>query len=169
MKNEINSSSPRKGYLNNYTLKIGNRASLIQCEKEKAYGVLMTVNNEEIIKLYTEKSVADYTPEKVEIITDRKEHLRATFYNLPLKLLSENNELYAKSIYKSAKKLNFPQEYLKPNQRSASMNYSEAELSRYQVAKNISRLMKKKGFQTLSFNIRKPLLLILFFYTISPV
>jgi len=111
-KNGINSSNPRKGYLNNYTLKIGNRASLIQCEKEKAHGIIMTINDEEIIKLYAEKSVADYIPEKVEVVTETKEHIIATCYNLPLELLTGTNELYAKSLYKLAKKLNFPKEYL---------------------------------------------------------
>jgi len=112
IKNGISPSNPRKGYLNNYTLKIGNRASLIQYEKEKAYGIIMTVNDEEIIKLYTEKSVADYIPEKVEVVTETNEHIKATCYNLPSELLTGTNELYAKSLYKLAKKLNFPKEYL---------------------------------------------------------
>ena len=112
LKNGINPSNPRKGYLNNYSLKIGNRASLIQCKKEKAYGIIMTINDEEIIKLYAEKSVADYVPEKVEVITEANEHIMATCYNLPLELLEGTNELYAKSLYKLAIKLNFPKEYL---------------------------------------------------------
>ena len=112
IKNGISPSNPRKGYLNNYTLKIGNRASLIPYEKEKAYGIIMTVNDEEIIKLYSEKSVADYIPEKVEVVTETNEQLTATCYNLPLELLTGTNELYAKSLHKLAKKLNFPKEYL---------------------------------------------------------
>ncbi|MDN5204533.1 hypothetical protein QQ008_24285 [Fulvivirgaceae bacterium BMA10] len=111
-KNGINPSNPRKGYLDNYTLKIGNRASLVQCKNEKAYGIIMEVNDEEIIKLYAEKSVSDYIPEKVEIVTESNERLIATCYNLPLELLTRTNELYAKSLYELAKKLNFPKEYL---------------------------------------------------------
>ena len=112
IKNGIRPSNPRKGYLNNYTLKIGNRASLIQCEKEKAYGIIMTVNDEEIIRLYAEKSVADYIPEKVEAVTETNKHLTVTCYNLPIELLTGTNKLYAKSLYDLAKKLNFPKEYL---------------------------------------------------------
>ena len=112
IKNGVSPSNPRKGYLNNYTLKIGNRASLIQCEKEKAYGIIMTVNDEEITKLYAEKSVADYIPEKVEAVTETNEHLTATCYNLPIELFTGTNKLYAKSLYDLAKKLNFPKEYL---------------------------------------------------------
>ena len=49
LRNGIHPSNPRMGYLNDYGLKIGNRASLIPCEKEKAYGIVMTTNHEEII------------------------------------------------------------------------------------------------------------------------
>lgn len=112
VKKGISPSNPRKGYLNNYTLKIGNRASLIQSKNEKAYGIVMTVNDDEVVKLYAEKSVADYIPEKVEVVTETNEHLIATCYNLPLEILTGTNELYAKSLYELAKKLNFPEEYL---------------------------------------------------------
>jgi len=112
IKKGINPCNPRKGYLNNYTLKIGNRASLIPCKNEKAYGIVMEVNDKELNKLYSENSVADYIPEKVEIVTESKEHITATCYNLPAKLLSGTNKSYAKSLYELAKKLNFPKEYL---------------------------------------------------------
>nr|WP_299069939.1 gamma-glutamylcyclotransferase [uncultured Allomuricauda sp.] len=111
--NGINPLNPRKGHLNNYTLKIGNRASLIQTKGEKAYGIVMTVNEEEITKLYSEKSVSDYIPEKVNVISETNEHITATCYNLPLELLTGTNELYTKSLYKLAEKLNFPKEYLR--------------------------------------------------------
>lgn len=111
-KNGINPSKPRKGYLNHYTLKIGNRASLVPCKNEKAYGILMEVNAEEIAKLYAEKSVSDYIPEKVEVVTESQERLLATCYNLPLSLLTGTNESYAQSLYKLATKLNFPKAYL---------------------------------------------------------
>ena len=112
VKNGIDPSNPRKGYLKDYALKIGNRASLIQFKNEKAYGILMEVNEEEITKLYAEKSVADYIPEEVTIVTGSNEQQTATCYNLPAELLTGTNELYAKSLYELAKKLNFPKEYL---------------------------------------------------------
>ena len=111
-KNGIHPSNPRNGYLNHYTLKIGNRASLIPCQNEKAYGVVMEVKDEEIVKLYAEKSVADYVPEEVKVITESNEHLKAICYNLPLELLTGTNASYAKSLHQLAKKLNFPKEYL---------------------------------------------------------
>jgi len=38
LKNGIKPSNPRRGYLNDYALKIGNRASLNPCKNEKSYG-----------------------------------------------------------------------------------------------------------------------------------
>jgi len=54
IKNGVNPLNPRKGYLNDYTIKIGNWASLIPCKKEKAYGIIMTINDEELVTLYSE-------------------------------------------------------------------------------------------------------------------
>ncbi len=110
--NGINPSNPRKGYLKDYTLKIGNRASLIPKENEKAYGLLMEVDEEELIPLYSEKSVADYIPEEVKIITESDQEVMALCYNLPLELLTGTNSSYAKSLFELAKKLDFPEEYL---------------------------------------------------------
>ncbi|OEK00259.1 hypothetical protein BFP97_01465 [Roseivirga sp. 4D4] len=111
-KNGIQSTNPRKGYLENYTLKIGNRASLIPSKGGKSYGLVMTVNSDKIQSLYAEASVSDYVPEEVEIILDSGEKLKATCYNLPLELLTGTNESYAKSLYRLAQTLDFPKEYL---------------------------------------------------------
>ena len=121
-KNGVNPSNPRKGYLNNYTLKIGSRASLIPCKEEKAYGIIMTISEEEIVKLYAEKSVADYIPEKVEAVTETNEHLTVTCYNLPLELLTGTNESYAKSLYALATQEGFPDDYLEKIKKMANNN-----------------------------------------------
>ena len=112
VKNRANPSQPRMGYLNNHTLKIGNRASLIPANNEKAYGIIMTLKDDEVDKLYAEESVADYVPEQVEVITTTNERVIATCYNLPLELLTGTNESYARSLYKLATQLNFPEDYL---------------------------------------------------------
>jgi len=108
----IKPSNPRTGYLNDYALKIGNRASLIPCKNEKSYGIVMTVDEDAIHYLYAEASVADYIPEEVTIITNSNESITATCYNLPSELLTGTNELYALSLYKLAKQKGFPDDYL---------------------------------------------------------
>lgn len=111
-KNGVNPSNPRVGVLKDYTLKIGNRASLLQSKNDEAYGILMEVEDQEITGLYAEKSVADYIPEDVTITTNSGEEINATCYNLPLELLSGTNEQYAKSLHQLAIKLKFPENYL---------------------------------------------------------
>ncbi|MCE7995233.1 MAG: gamma-glutamylcyclotransferase [Roseivirga sp.] len=111
-KNGIQPSNPRSGYLNDYALKIGNRASLIPSEGEKSYGILMTVDSEAINKLYAEASVADYIPEEVEITINSNETVTATCYNLPAASLTGTNAAYAESLYQLAKQLDFPEDYL---------------------------------------------------------
>lgn len=108
----IKPSNPRKGYLNDYELKIGNRASLVPCRNEKSYGIVMTIDDEAIHDLYAEASVADYIPEEVSIMTGANESIRATCYNLPSGSISGTNELYAISLYKLAKQQGFPDDYL---------------------------------------------------------
>ncbi len=112
LKNGINPSNPRKGYLNDYVLKIGNRASLIPCKNERSYGIVMTVNDEAIRELYSEASVADYIPEEVNIVTATNDLITATCYNLPSESLTGTNESYALSLYKLARQKGFPPEYL---------------------------------------------------------
>ncbi len=111
-KNGIKPSNPRKGYLSDYTLKIGNRASLIPCKDEIAYGVVMTVDDEAIHQLYAEASVADYIPEEVSVITEANDAIPAICYNLPAESLTGTNELYAQSLYDLAKQVGFPAAYL---------------------------------------------------------
>lgn len=122
LKNGITPSNPRRGYLNDYTLKIGNRASLIPCKGEKSYGIVMTINKDTINKLYAEPSVNDYIPEEVNIITSTNDSIAATCYNLPLELLSGTNEVYARSLYKLAKKEGFPGDYLEQIKKMTKPN-----------------------------------------------
>lgn len=112
MKNGIKPSNPKKGYLNDYMLKIGKRASLVPCKNEKSYGIVMTIDDDAIHKLYSKTSVADYIPEKVNIITTTNDSITATCYNLPSESLTGVNELYAISLYKLAKQEGFPDNYL---------------------------------------------------------
>ena len=113
LRNGIKPSNLRRGYLNDYSLKIGNRASLIPCKNEKSYGIVMTINKDAIHNLYAEASVADYIPETVNIITDTNDSIIATCYNLPSETLTGTNDLYAISLYNLAKKEGFPDGYLK--------------------------------------------------------
>lgn len=111
-KNGLEPTYIKKGYLNDYVLKIGNRASLIPCKHERAYGLVMTVDDEDIERLYAEPSVADYIAEEVVVTTDENESINAICYNLQEESLSGTNPTYAQSLFELAKKLKFPIDYL---------------------------------------------------------
>lgn len=111
-KQGITPSNPRKGYLNDYALKIGARASLVPSKHEKAYGILMTVDPEAVKRLYAEASVSDYIPEAVNVISETNEIIPAICYNLPLESLSGTNEAYASALYALARQQGFPEDYL---------------------------------------------------------
>ena len=111
-KNGIRPSNPRKGHLDDYALKIGNRASLIPCKNERSYGIVMSIDKDAVHNLYAEASVADYIPEEVNIVTNTNESIAAICYNLPAESLTGANELYAISLYQLAKKEGFPEDYL---------------------------------------------------------
>lgn len=112
IKNGIKPSNPRKGYLKDYMLKIGNRASLIPCKNEKSYGIVMTVDDQAIDRLYAEPSVADYIPEEVNIITDNGDSIPAICYNLPSEAMTGTNKSYAAALCKLAKQEGFPDAHL---------------------------------------------------------
>lgn len=111
-KQGVKASHPRTAYLEDYSLKIGQRASLIPFEGERAYGVVMSLEEVAVEKLYSEASVADYLPEEVRIVSEKNERIKAVCYNLPLEALSGTNETYAKALSGLAKKLGFPQDYI---------------------------------------------------------
>ena len=111
-KNGVAPKNPRKGYLNDYTLKIGNRASLVPCEGEKAYGIVMRVEEDQLVKLYAEPSVADYIPEEVQVVVEGEDPVSAMCYNLPEEFLIGTNASYARSLHELAKSLGFPDSYL---------------------------------------------------------
>ncbi len=121
-KKGIEPSNLRKGYLEDYALKIGNRASLIPCRNEKSYGIVMTVDDDKIPALYAEASVADYVPEEVNIITSDNESIKAICYNLPPESLEGTNTGYAESLYNLAKLEGFPEDYLEKIKKMADQN-----------------------------------------------
>lgn len=111
-KNGVGAINPRKAYLQNYELRIGNRASLIPAPGEISYGILMTCDQNALQRLYSESSVADYLPETVTVGTDNLGPIEATCYNLPTEKISGTNSSYVESLYQLAKRLGFPQAYL---------------------------------------------------------
>lgn len=104
-------SNPRKGYVAGWGLRIGNRATLVRADAEKAYGMVMQLSDEEAAVLYSEESVSDYIPEHVVVTLTSGEQLTATCYNLPEHLRSGRNAAYAQALAHVAIKCGLPEGY----------------------------------------------------------
>lgn len=108
----IEPANPRMGFLKDFALQIGKRASLISSTGDRSFGVVMDVNETKLNSLYSDPSVADYLPEKVMVELISGGTVQAICYNLPAHLITGANEYYANSLYALCKRLNFPDEYL---------------------------------------------------------
>lgn len=104
--------NPKLACLQDYVLRIGERASLLPSPGDEAFGLVMTMEESELKKLYSEASVADYIAEQVTLQLENNKELSAWCYNLPSNLLKGTNESYAKSLYALGQSLNLPQHYL---------------------------------------------------------
>ena len=100
-------------YLDNFKLKIGNRASLVPFKGKRSYGLLVTANENRIKDLYSEASVSDYIPETVLVVIESGQVHEAICYNLPDEKLEGANPAYAEALYILAKKIGLPEVHLK--------------------------------------------------------
>lgn len=99
--------------LQGYSLRIGNRATLIPEANKSVYGILMSLTHHEIDLLYAEESLKAYRPEPVTIHTKDERTLPALCFNLiepPAPY--ERNEEYARKLKLVAIQYGFPEEYV---------------------------------------------------------
>ncbi|MHC4431858.1 MAG: gamma-glutamylcyclotransferase family protein [Planctomycetota bacterium] len=116
----ISPSRAAVGYVDGYGLRIGTRATLVPDEASRAYGVLMTIQAEEVKALYSEESVADYVSESVSVVMPDGTLESAVCYNLPEGKLEGTNSGYANSLLMLACKLGLPSDYLQQIRRQVA-------------------------------------------------
>ncbi len=100
-------------HIDGYGLRIGERATLVKSETERAYGLIMSLETEDVRNLYSADSVSDYIPENLVAITSDNESVPVISYNLPVAKLTGQNKEYARSLSQVAKKIGLPSEYIK--------------------------------------------------------
>ena len=98
--------------VDDYRLVISERATLISHAGHRAYGVLMTLNGQDVDALYSDASVADYQPESVDVDLSDGRHSTAVTYLLPEHRVTGTNREYAKALHALASRLGFPGAYL---------------------------------------------------------
>ena len=100
------------GFVDGYSLRIGQRATLVRLPGGRAYGAIMDIASAEAKELYAEDSVADYLPEPVTVELMDGTRVDATCYNLPGDKVTGTNKHYADSLLHVATRLGFPDSYL---------------------------------------------------------
>lgn len=100
------------GYVDDYQLQIGERATLLPEKNGRAYGKLTKITSQEAAALYSEDSVADYTAEKVTVTLPSEIEVSALCYNLPEDRLAGTNPGYAAALHALAAELGLPASYL---------------------------------------------------------
>ncbi|MDJ0708771.1 MAG: gamma-glutamylcyclotransferase family protein [Woeseiaceae bacterium] len=100
------------GHVDGYSLRIGERASLVPDSNGRAYGVLMAISSDDAAVLYSDPSVADYVVEPVVVTLSDDTQVAAACYNLPADKLAGTNADYASTLWALATKLGLPESYL---------------------------------------------------------
>jgi hypothetical protein len=106
-------SNPRRGYVDDFALRIGQRATLLPSAGARAYGMLMTLTHQELERLYTAPGLEQYRPEAVLVQPLAGTPVPALCYNLrEAPAPHERNPDYAMRLQRVLRKLSFPPEYL---------------------------------------------------------
>lgn len=58
------------GWVHNFALRISERATLVPKKAGLVYGTLMDIPSAKVEALYAEKSITDYVPEQLRVITE---------------------------------------------------------------------------------------------------
>ncbi len=106
-------SNPRRAYVADFALRIGQRATLLTAAGARAYGMLIALTHRELERLYTAPGLEQYRPEAVLAQTLGGTLVPALCYNLrEAPAAHERNPDYATRLQGVLRKLNFPPEYI---------------------------------------------------------
>lgn len=103
----------RRAFVENFSLVIGARATLVPCAGRTAHGVLFSLTHDELDALYSEDSVSIYRPEAVSAKLEDGSNTPALCFNLPAPpSIDERNPQYASKLRELAARIGLPQSYV---------------------------------------------------------
>ena len=106
-------ADPRPAYVDDFALRIGQRATLIPSAGARAYGMLIALTPSELDRLYNAPGLDQYRPEGVLARLLGGGSLPALCYNLRVEpRIDEKNPDYALRLQRVLRDLNFPSEYV---------------------------------------------------------
>ena len=112
--------NPRRAFVDEFTLRIGRRATLIPAAGARSYGMVIALTHDEILQLYSAPGLEHYRPEAVLAHTMSRD-IPALCYNLaePPAAAEQNPEYLAK-LLSVLRALKFPPEYISSVARMTS-------------------------------------------------
>lgn len=109
------------GRVDNFEPRIGDRATLVRSPGKRAFGIMMDVAVDDVQRLYSEDSVADYLPQTVTVELANGSSVEATCYNLPAHRVAGTNKVYARALCELAERLGLDKSYVGEIRRLAAM------------------------------------------------
>lgn len=109
----LSPKNKRLASVENFSLVIGDRASLAPAPGKKVYGVLFSLTHSEVDALYSEASVSLYRPEAVSAQLTDGSIVPALCFNLPVPpSMEESNAKYASKLRELAQRIGLPSSYV---------------------------------------------------------
>jgi hypothetical protein len=105
--------NPRRAFVDDFALRIGQRATLLPSTGARAYGMLVALTHLELARLYAAPGLDEYRPEAVLALPLEGQPSPALCYNLrEAPRPDERNPEYAVRLQRVLRKLEFPAEYV---------------------------------------------------------
>ena len=109
----INPKNSRMAFVENFSLVIGERASLVSSQGSRVYGILFSLTHGELDTLYSEDSVRAYRPEAVLANLADGSVAPALCFNLPTPpSTDQRNPHYVSKLRKLAEQIGLPTSYV---------------------------------------------------------
>ena len=106
-------ANARRARVDEFSLRLGARATLIPDPAGSVHGMLMSLTHRELDQLYAEPSVAAYRPEAVSATLHDGESIAALCFNLPMVPAEVQSSFeYAARLQAVARKLGLPESYV---------------------------------------------------------
>jgi hypothetical protein len=109
----VEPSNPRRAYVEEFALRIAQRATLVSSAGARAYGMLFGLSHSELDRLYAAPGLEQYRPEAVLAQPLEGAPTPALCYNLcEAPQTHERNSEYAARLQVVLSRLDFPAEYV---------------------------------------------------------
>ncbi|HLL71032.1 MAG TPA: gamma-glutamylcyclotransferase family protein [Pyrinomonadaceae bacterium] len=109
----MNPQHRRMASVENFSLRVGERATLVPCPNETVHGILFSLTHGEVDALYREASVSVYRPEAVAAQLADGSVVPALCFNLPVPPSpTERNSHYVSKLRELAARIGLPPSYV---------------------------------------------------------